>query len=72
MKITPVCSMWDFAAALFMIDIWPKSLVLGAIYGLVESASVVTFGVPVGNWVDKTAHLKVLFLGTSVSDCSAT
>lgn len=50
---------------LFMIQVWPNSLLLVAIYGLVETASVATLGVLVGNLVDKCPRLRVRLLHNS-------
>ncbi|KAL5988407.1 hypothetical protein ACLOJK_036171 [Asimina triloba] len=36
--------MWEFSFGLFMIDVWPDSQLLAAIYGAVESASTALFG----------------------------
>lgn len=51
--------MWEFAVGLFMIQVWPESLLLAAIYGLTEAASIAVFGVVIGNWVDRNPRLKV-------------
>lgn len=52
--------MWEFGVGLFMIAIWPDSLLLTSVYGLVEDLAVVSMGVTVGKWVDRTPRLKVL------------
>ncbi|XP_024530978.1 solute carrier family 40 member 1 isoform X1 [Selaginella moellendorffii] len=52
--------MWDFYVSLFMISIWPKSLVLTAVYGLGEALSIAVLGVYVGEWIDKTFPLTVI------------
>ncbi|KAI5080963.1 hypothetical protein GOP47_0004146 [Adiantum capillus-veneris] len=52
--------MWEFAVGLFMIEIWTRSLFLTSLYGLVETASIVAFGVILGEWVDKFPRLKVI------------
>lgn len=50
--------MWEFAAALLLLDVWPdESLRLVAILGFTLSLSVVLFSVPVGAWLDKTPRL---------------
>lgn len=54
--------MWEFAVALFMIRIWKDSLLLTALYGLVEASSVAVFGVFVGKWVDRNPRMKVQHL----------
>lgn len=45
-----------------MISIWPNSLLLTAIYGIVESASVVVFGPLVGQWINKLSYINILQL----------
>ncbi|XP_061375830.1 solute carrier family 40 member 2-like [Gastrolobium bilobum] len=54
--------MWEFSVGLYMIDIWPDSLLYAAIYGAVESASTAVFGPLIGKWVDKLSYVKVLQL----------
>ena len=36
--------MWEFSVGLYMIRVWPGSLLFAAVYGVVESASVAAFG----------------------------
>ncbi|BFI31265.1 solute carrier family 40 (iron-regulated transporter), member 1 [Marchantia polymorpha subsp. ruderalis] len=62
--------MWEFAVGLFMITIWPDSLLLAAVYGLTETASIAAFGVVVGNWVDRTPRLKVVQISLVVQNSS--
>ncbi|GAY32154.1 hypothetical protein CUMW_000870 [Citrus unshiu] len=52
--------MWEFSVGLYMISVWPDSLLFAAIYGAVESASIALFGPIVGHWVDKLTYVKVL------------
>ncbi|XP_019186256.1 PREDICTED: solute carrier family 40 member 2-like isoform X2 [Ipomoea nil] len=54
--------MWEFSVGLYMINLWPNSLVLAAVYGAVESASTALLGPVVGKWVDKFTYAKVLKL----------
>ncbi|KAK2432582.1 iron regulated [Trifolium repens] len=54
--------MWEFSVGLYMISIWPDSLLYAAIYGAVESASIALFGPIIGTWVDKLTYKKVLKL----------
>ncbi|GAV80840.1 FPN1 domain-containing protein, partial [Cephalotus follicularis] len=54
--------MWEFSVGLYMIEIWPNSLLLAAVYGLVESGSTALFGSIVGHWVDKLTYAKVLII----------
>ncbi|XP_048503933.1 solute carrier family 40 member 2-like [Beta vulgaris subsp. vulgaris] len=56
--------MWEFSVALYMIHIWPDSLLLTALYGVVESASVALFGPIIGQWVSTLTYVKVLQLWT--------
>lgn len=51
--------MWEFSVGLYMINIWPESLLYAAIYGAVESASIAVFGPIIGRWVDKLSCVKV-------------
>lgn len=52
--------MWEFAVGLFMLYVWPNSLLLTALYGVVESASIAIFGPTVGDWIDRMQYIKVL------------
>lgn len=51
--------MWEFSVGLYMIDIWPNSLLLAAVYGVVESGSTALFGPLVGHLIDRLTYLKV-------------
>lgn len=51
--------MWEFSVGLYMITLWPDSLILPAIYGAIECASTALFGPIVGQWVQRSTHLKV-------------
>lgn len=62
--------MWEFAVGLFMIQVWPNSLLLVAIYGLVETASVATLGVLVGNLVDKCPRLRMVQFSLGIQNGS--
>lgn len=53
--------MWEFSVGLYMIDIWPDSLLFTAIYGVVESASTAIFGPFVGKLVDRLTYVQVKF-----------
>ncbi|PSS17672.1 Solute carrier family 40 member like [Actinidia chinensis var. chinensis] len=52
--------MWEFSIGLYMIHIFPDSLLLPAVYGVVESASTALFGPVVGQLVDSLTYVKVL------------
>jgi iron-regulated transporter 1 len=56
--------MWEFSVGLYMIRIWPGSLLFTAIYGVVESASVAVFGPMVGALVDKLTYLQVSYISS--------
>jgi iron-regulated transporter 1 len=62
--------MWEFAVSLFMLHVWPNSLLLVAVYGLVEAASVAAFGVVIGELVDKFPRLKVVQIALGVQNGS--
>ncbi|EYU41976.1 hypothetical protein MIMGU_mgv1a019987mg [Erythranthe guttata] len=52
--------MWEFSIGLYMINVWPNSLLLAATYGVVESASTALFGPFIGHCVDKLSYIQVL------------
>ncbi|KAJ4830696.1 Solute carrier 40 member 2 [Turnera subulata] len=54
--------MWEFSVALYMINLWPDSLILPAIYGAIESASTALFGPIIGQSVERLPYVKVLRL----------
>ncbi|KAJ9694084.1 hypothetical protein PVL29_009862 [Vitis rotundifolia] len=54
--------MWEFSVGLYMINIWPNSLLLAAVYGVVESASTAFLGPSIGQWLDRLTYVKVLQL----------
>ncbi|KAB2097583.1 hypothetical protein ERO13_A01G170500v2 [Gossypium hirsutum] len=54
--------MWEFSVGLYMISVWPDSLLLVAIYGVVESSFTALFGPIIGRWVDRLTYVKVLQL----------
>lgn len=62
--------MWEFAVGLFMFEVWPTSLLLAAIYGLTEAATVASLGVVVGSWVDRNSRLKVVQISLGVQNSS--
>ncbi|KAI3759918.1 hypothetical protein L1987_50304 [Smallanthus sonchifolius] len=51
---------WEFSVGLYMINVWPDSLLLAAAYGVAESASTTLFGPLVGQWIDNSTYPKVL------------
>ncbi|KAF3448022.1 hypothetical protein FNV43_RR08730 [Rhamnella rubrinervis] len=62
--------MWEFSVGLYMINIWPDSLLFAAIYGVLESASTALFGPIVGQWVDRLTYVKVLQLWLATQNLS--
>ncbi|OMO74639.1 Ferroporti-1 [Corchorus capsularis] len=52
--------MWEFSVGIYMISVWPDSLLFAAIYGVVESASTALFGPLIGRWIDRLTYVKVL------------
>ncbi|KAL7095201.1 hypothetical protein ACP275_10G009200 [Erythranthe tilingii] len=52
--------MWEFSVGLYMINVWPDSLLLAAAYGVVESSSTALFGPLIGHWVDNLSYIQVL------------
>ncbi|KAI3674791.1 hypothetical protein L2E82_51907 [Cichorium intybus] len=52
--------MWEFSVGLYMINVWPDSLLMAAAYGVVESVSTTVFGPLVGQWIDNSTYPKVL------------
>uniref|UniRef100_A0A1J3E0Q8 Solute carrier family 40 member n=1 Tax=Noccaea caerulescens TaxID=107243 RepID=A0A1J3E0Q8_NOCCA len=53
---------WEFSVALYMIHLWPNSLLLVAVYGAIESGSIAIFGPIVGQWIEGMDYVKVLRL----------
>jgi len=68
--------MWEFAIALLLINIWPGSLLLVALFGATEAIAVVFAGPIIGDWVDAYERLSVvrtsLFAGNGAVIVSAT
>ncbi|XP_047074094.1 solute carrier family 40 member 1-like [Lolium rigidum] len=62
--------MWEFSVGLYMIRIWPDSLLFAAVYGVVEASSVAVFGPMVGTLVDRLTYLQVLGLWLLVQSSS--
>uniref|UniRef100_A0A0D9WR84 Solute carrier family 40 member n=1 Tax=Leersia perrieri TaxID=77586 RepID=A0A0D9WR84_9ORYZ len=62
--------MWEFSVGLYMIRIWPGSLLLTAVYGVVEASAVAALGPMVGAVVDRLAYLHTLRLWLLVQSLS--
>ena len=50
--------MWNFAVAVFLVELYGNSLLLTAVYGLVVAGSVLLLGALIGDWVDRNPRLK--------------
>ena len=50
--------MWEFAVTLFLLRLFPESLLLVGVYGLTMKLAVVVFGTVVGDWVDTNPRIK--------------
>lgn len=61
--------MWEFSVGLYMINIWPDSLLLPAVYGVVEAASTALFGPFIGKWVDRLTYMQVIVFPNSLTTC---
>ncbi|XP_048235845.1 solute carrier family 40 member 2 isoform X1 [Ricinus communis] len=62
--------MWEFSVGLYMITLWPDSLILAAIYGAIESAFTALFGPFIGEWVERLAYDKVLRIWLVIQNLS--
>ncbi|XP_035250539.1 solute carrier family 40 member 1-like isoform X1 [Anguilla anguilla] len=62
--------MWNFAVAVFLVELYGNSLLLTAVYGLVVAGSVLLLGAIIGDWVDKNPRLKVAQTSLIVQNCS--
>ena len=50
--------MWSFTSALFLLELFPGSMLLPAIHGFITGLCVILFGALIGEWVDRTTRLK--------------
>ena len=50
--------MWEFAVALYLVELTPGSLRLTAIFELVRALCIIFLGPFVGNWVDGNTRLR--------------
>ncbi|KAG7460459.1 solute carrier family 40 member 1-like [Solea senegalensis] len=67
--------MWHFAISVFLIELYGRSLLLTAVFGLVVAGSVLLLGALLGDWVDrnprnKVAHASLFVQNISVTVCS--
>ncbi|XP_071777761.1 solute carrier family 40 member 1 [Centroberyx gerrardi] len=61
--------MWNFAVAVFLVELYGNSLLLTAVYGLVVAGSVLLLGAIIGDWVDRNPRLKVAQTSLIVQNC---
>ncbi|KAI3876790.1 hypothetical protein MKX03_037457 [Papaver bracteatum] len=52
-----------------MMSVWPNSLILTAVYGVVEAASIALFGPIVGQLVDNLTYVQVYLIHTGLAVC---
>jgi solute carrier family 40 (iron-regulated transporter), member 1 len=52
--------LYEFASYLFIIEIFPKSLLYISIYGFCTTLSAIIFSNKIGNWIDIEFRLKVI------------
>ena len=50
--------MWGFVASLFLVILYPGSLLLPAIFGFLVQLSTAAFGTLVGDWVDANPRMR--------------
>ncbi|KAL6484353.1 hypothetical protein MHYP_G00063980 [Metynnis hypsauchen] len=62
--------MWNFAVAVFLVELYGNSLLLTAVYGLVVAGSVLLLGAIIGDWVDKNPRLRVAQTSLLVQNCA--
>eukprot|EP00672_Neobodo_designis_P015995 CAMPEP_0174841102 /NCGR_PEP_ID=MMETSP1114-20130205/9093_1 /TAXON_ID=312471 /ORGANISM="Neobodo designis, Strain CCAP 1951/1" /LENGTH=225 /DNA_ID=CAMNT_0016075275 /DNA_START=31 /DNA_END=704 /DNA_ORIENTATION=- len=52
--------MWKFAAVVFLLEIFPDTLLPASLFGFCESASGIAFGASVGDFIDANDRLPVI------------
>ncbi|CAG0920923.1 unnamed protein product [Notodromas monacha] len=63
-------SLWSFAIGVYLVILFPESLALTAIYGLILAASILIFGSTIGFWIDHTPRLQAARIALLVQNCS--
>jgi iron-regulated transporter 1 len=66
--------MWEFAAIIFLIDLFPSSLLYSSVFGLVEKLAGIAAGPEIGRAVDQSDRLSLVrwtILGQNGSVCFA-
>ncbi|RWS05807.1 solute carrier family 40 member 1-like protein, partial [Dinothrombium tinctorium] len=48
---------WEFATGLLLIKLYPQSLLLAAIQGILNSVAVIVFSPAIGRWIEKSPRL---------------
>ncbi|KAL1918900.1 uncharacterized protein VTP21DRAFT_2281 [Calcarisporiella thermophila] len=52
--------LYEFAAALFIANAFPNSLLFNSIYGFSQTLSAIIFGTFIGEWLDAQTRIKGL------------
>ena len=58
--------MWGYVVSLFLVILYPGSLLLPAIFGFLVQLSTAFFGTLVGDWVDSNPRMRGEGQGSSV------
>lgn len=48
---------WDFATGLFVIKLWPESLFLAGVQGILTAISLIVISPMIGKWIEKAERL---------------
>ncbi|XP_023680024.1 ferroportin [Paramormyrops kingsleyae] len=64
--------MWHFAISVFLVELYGRNLLLTAVFGLVVAGSVLLFGAPIGDWVDRHPRNKVAHASLFIQNISVT
>ncbi|RWS27863.1 solute carrier family 40 member 1-like protein, partial [Leptotrombidium deliense] len=66
---------WEFATGLLLIKLYPESLLLAAIQGILNSVAVIIFSPVIGRWIEKSPRLReakvTLFIQNGAVICSS-
>lgn len=66
--------MWEFAAIVFIVDLYPDSLLYPSIFGLIEKLAAIVFGPSIGRHIDTKDRLQTIrtcIIGQNGSICLA-
>lgn len=48
---------WDFATGIFVIKLWPESLFLAGVQGILTAVSLIVISPMIGKWIEKAERL---------------